>query len=239
MDYPTFQSKLFNKDFVVVVQSLSRVRLFATPWTTAGQASPSFTISRSLLRLMSIELVRRAWVPPFLSTKAHRWCGLPAFLCPGRAWFSLTHTWEPGASAVFSTLVLPAARHVHWSFCLVWPRPGWCIFHSLRWLLTQTENVTGELARWWFMCVTGGLPAVPICVLSSLLFSDVRFCPIDCNLGLPECQGCIWGCEWERPLLLHTHPSVHPLRPNQTKTKDKGCKERGPHPTFKSYKMLK
>ena len=39
------------------VQSLSNVRLFATPWTAAGQASLSFTISWSLLRLMSIESV--------------------------------------------------------------------------------------------------------------------------------------------------------------------------------------
>ena len=36
---------------------LSRVRLFATPWTTAHQASLSITNSRSLLRLMFIELV--------------------------------------------------------------------------------------------------------------------------------------------------------------------------------------
>ena len=42
---------------VVVVQSLSRVRLFVTPWTTAHQASLSFTISWSLLRFMSIESV--------------------------------------------------------------------------------------------------------------------------------------------------------------------------------------
>ena len=40
-----------------VAQSLSRVRLFATPWTAARQAPLSFTISRSLLRFMSIELV--------------------------------------------------------------------------------------------------------------------------------------------------------------------------------------
>ena len=33
------------------------VRLFATPWTAAHQASLSFTISWSLLKLMSIELV--------------------------------------------------------------------------------------------------------------------------------------------------------------------------------------
>ena len=39
------------------VQSLSHVRLFATPWTTARQASLSITSSLSLLKLMSIESV--------------------------------------------------------------------------------------------------------------------------------------------------------------------------------------
>ena len=38
-----------------LVQSLSRVQLFATPWTSAHQASLSITNSRSLLKLMSIE----------------------------------------------------------------------------------------------------------------------------------------------------------------------------------------
>ena len=37
------------------VQLLSRVRLFATPWTAACQASLSITNSLSLLKLMSIE----------------------------------------------------------------------------------------------------------------------------------------------------------------------------------------
>ena len=41
----------------VVVQLLSHVLLLATPWTAACQASLSFTISRSLLKLMSIESV--------------------------------------------------------------------------------------------------------------------------------------------------------------------------------------
>ena len=36
---------------------LSRVQLFATPWTAARQASLSFTVSRSLLKLTSTELV--------------------------------------------------------------------------------------------------------------------------------------------------------------------------------------
>ena len=39
------------------VQSLSRIPLFATPWTAAYQASLSMSISQSLLKLMSIESV--------------------------------------------------------------------------------------------------------------------------------------------------------------------------------------
>ena len=38
-------------------QSLSRVQLFATPWTAGCQASPSITNSLSLPKLMSIESV--------------------------------------------------------------------------------------------------------------------------------------------------------------------------------------
>ena len=39
------------------VQSLSHIRLFATPWTAARQASLSITNSQSLLKLMPIESV--------------------------------------------------------------------------------------------------------------------------------------------------------------------------------------
>ena len=46
-----------HKTFFSSVQSLSRVRLFATPWIAARQASLTITNSRSLLRLMSIESV--------------------------------------------------------------------------------------------------------------------------------------------------------------------------------------
>ena len=42
---------------VVVVQFLSCVRLFVTPWTAAHQAPLAFTISQSLLKLMSSESV--------------------------------------------------------------------------------------------------------------------------------------------------------------------------------------
>ena len=58
-----FQQSLWShppqEAIAVVVQSLSCVRLFATPWNAAHQAFLSFTISRSLLKLMSIESVIR------------------------------------------------------------------------------------------------------------------------------------------------------------------------------------
>ena len=53
MNWYTVQYKIF----ISSVQSLSRVRLFATPWTVACQASLFITNFRSLLKLMSIESV--------------------------------------------------------------------------------------------------------------------------------------------------------------------------------------
>ena len=50
--YITYFNQLFSS-----IQSLSRARLFATPWTAARQTSLSITNSRSLLKLMSIESV--------------------------------------------------------------------------------------------------------------------------------------------------------------------------------------
>ena len=44
-------------DIISSVQLLCHVRLFATPWTAARQASLSITNSQSLLKLMSIESV--------------------------------------------------------------------------------------------------------------------------------------------------------------------------------------
>ena len=55
------------------VQSLSCVRLFATPWTAACQASLSITNSWSLLKSISIELV----MPSTISSSV-----VPFFSCP-------------------------------------------------------------------------------------------------------------------------------------------------------------
>ena len=55
--YSMFMSKKCRILFLLCVQSLSHVQLFATPWTTAHQTSLSFTISLSLFKLVSIESV--------------------------------------------------------------------------------------------------------------------------------------------------------------------------------------
>ena len=50
---------LFNANLflIVIFHLLSHVQLFGTPWTKACQASLSSTVSQSLLKFMSIELV--------------------------------------------------------------------------------------------------------------------------------------------------------------------------------------
>ena len=50
-------SRILMSGIMVLVQLLSCVQLFVTPWTAAGQTSMSFTISWCLLKLMSIEAV--------------------------------------------------------------------------------------------------------------------------------------------------------------------------------------
>ena len=55
LDFYTFLLVFYNG--FVDVQLLSCVRLFAAPWTAARQASLLFTVSRSLLKLMPIDLV--------------------------------------------------------------------------------------------------------------------------------------------------------------------------------------
>ena len=50
------------EDEISSVQSLSQVRLFATPWAAAHQASLSLINSWSLLKLMYIELVMQSIV---------------------------------------------------------------------------------------------------------------------------------------------------------------------------------
>ena len=91
--------------FIVVAQSLSHVKLLMTPWTAACQASLSFTISWSLLKLMSIELV--------MPSKHLILCG-PFFSCPqsfpASRSFPMSQLFASGGQSIgvsASTSVLP------------------------------------------------------------------------------------------------------------------------------------
>ena len=57
--------------FLVVVQLLSRVQLFATPWTAAHLASLCFTISWSLLKFISLFWSKNSLSEPFTRTRLH------------------------------------------------------------------------------------------------------------------------------------------------------------------------
>ena len=85
------------------VPSLSHVRFFATPWTAACQASLSFTISQSLLKLMSIESVSH----PTISSSVVPLSCLHAFPASGyflMSWFFASGGQSIGGSALASVL---------------------------------------------------------------------------------------------------------------------------------------
>ena len=85
---------------VVAVHSLTRVRLFATPQTAAHQASLSFTISHSLLKLMSIESVMPSNLAPFSSCPQ----SFPASGSFPMSWLFTSGGQSIGASALASVL---------------------------------------------------------------------------------------------------------------------------------------
>ena len=94
------------------VQSLSRVRLFATPWIAAPQASLSITNSRSSFRLKSIESV----MPTSHLILCHPLLLLPP-IPPSIRVFSNESTlhmrWPKYWSLSFSTI--PSKEHQGWS----------------------------------------------------------------------------------------------------------------------------
>ena len=106
------------------VQSLSRVQLFATPWTAAHQASLSITNLRSLLKHMSI----RQWCHPTISSSV-----VPFSSClqsfPATGSFPMSQFFTSGGQSIgvsLSTSVLP--MNIHDWFPLGWT--GWISLQS-------------------------------------------------------------------------------------------------------------
>ena len=114
------------------VQSLSRVRLFATPWITARQASLSITNSCSLLKPMSIESVMPS---------SHLILCRPLLLLPP----------IPSSIRVFSnesTLCMRWPKHWSFSFSISPSNehPGLISFR-MDWLDMQTKQMYHQLVE--------------------------------------------------------------------------------------------
>ena len=114
------------------VQSVSRVRLFVTPWTAVRQASLSITSSRSLLKLMSIESVMLSshlllCHPLLLLSRSSQNTKLNSLWCRASHWLSILHVvvyiyrrrrWHP------TPVFLPGKSHGQRSLvgCSPWGR---------------------------------------------------------------------------------------------------------------------
>ena len=117
MTYISTCSVQFNS-----IQSPSPVWLFATPWTTARQASLSITNSQSLLRLMCIELVMTSnhliLCRPFL---------LLSSIFPASGSFQMSQFLQSGSQRIWvSTIVFP--MNIQDWFPLGWT--GWISLQS-------------------------------------------------------------------------------------------------------------
>ena len=100
--------------FFIVFQLLNHARLFSTPWTVAGQASLSFTISQSCPNLCALS---RWWHPTISSSAAPSYLCLQC--CPASesfliSWLFPSHGQSTGASV--SASVFPI--NIHDSFPL-------------------------------------------------------------------------------------------------------------------------
>ena len=126
-----------NNSLLSSVQSLSSVWLFATPWTTAHQASLSITISWSLLKLMSIEL----WCHPTISSSVVPFSScLQSFLESGS--FQMSQLSASGGQSIgvsASASVLP--MNIRDWFSLGWT--GW-ISLQFKGLSRVFSNTTGQ-----------------------------------------------------------------------------------------------
>ena len=113
------------------VQLLSYVRLFATPWTAARQASLSITNSWSLLRFISIELV----MPSINFILCHPLCLLPSIFPSIRVFsneWTLLMRWRKYWNFNFS--ISPSKEHPglisFFCFCFCLPFPSSFFFFN-------------------------------------------------------------------------------------------------------------
>jgi len=127
------------------VQSLSHIWLFATPWTTAHQASLFITNSWSLLRLMSIKSVM-----PSSHLILCRPLLLPPSIFPALASFLMSQFYSSGGQSIgvsASASVLPMS--IQDLFPLGWT--GWISLQS-KWLSRIFSNTTVQKHQFFGAC---------------------------------------------------------------------------------------
>ena len=118
---------LLSRNYVQIissVQSLSNVRLFATPWITERQASLSITISRSSLKLMSIKSV----MPSSHLILCHPLSSCPQSLPASESFpMSQLSAWGGQSTGVSASASFPPKKSQGWS-PLEWT--GWISLQS-------------------------------------------------------------------------------------------------------------
>ena len=123
---PSAIQQLPTSDLVYIhssVHSLSRVRLFATPWIAACQASLSITNSRSSLKLMSLS----QWCHPAVSSSVVPFSSCPQSF-PASGSFEVSQLFASSGQSITvsaSTSVLPMSTQD-------WSPLGWTGWISLQ-----------------------------------------------------------------------------------------------------------
>ena len=105
------------------VQSLSHVRLFATPWIAARQASLSITNSRSSLRLTSIES---------MISSSHLVLCLPLLSCPNPSQHQSLFQWVNSSHEVAKVLEFQLWHHSFQTNTQDWSPLEWTSWISLQ-----------------------------------------------------------------------------------------------------------
>ena len=113
------------------VQSLSHVQLFATPWTAALQASLSITNSRSLPKLMSVELVMPS---------NHRILRRPLLLLP----------------SIFPSIKVFSNEPV---LCIRWPK-YWSLSFNISPSNEYSGLISSRMDWWYLLAVQGALKSL-------------------------------------------------------------------------------
>ena len=144
------------------IQSLSRVWLFATPWTAALQASLSFTIFWSMLKLMSFESV----MPSNYLVLCHPLL-LPSIFPSIRVFsneLALHIRWPKYWTFSFSIILEP------FNFIsLLWPKMCQLQLQRLAWILRIPDNAEGWVGNYYDFFTVLKVDLVTFCPYKTLV----------------------------------------------------------------------